>query len=57
MGLTEIVVEKIISSLGISKETIDKIEAIADNIDVKTEDGKTIIEFKIKNITIVIDNN
>jgi hypothetical protein len=57
MGLTEIVVEKIISSLGISKETIDKIEAIADNIDVKTEDGKTIIEIKLKNITIVIDNN
>lgn len=57
MGLSEIVIDKIISALGVSRETIDKIEAIVDNIDVTTEDGKTIIAIKIKNITIVIDNN
>ena len=57
MGLKEIVIDQIVSTLGISKETIDKIEAMADNIDIKQEDGKTTIEINLKKITIVIDNN
>ena len=41
--------------LGINQEMVDKFRSIIDNIDIRNEDEKTVIEIKMKNITIVID--
>lgn len=55
MGLTSIVLQQVMKELGITEEMVDKIKSIIDNVDVQQYNGKTVIEIKTKNITIVID--
>jgi hypothetical protein len=55
MGLTDILINNVIEKLGIKKENIDKLQTIIDNIEVKSEDGQTIIEINLKKIKIVIE--
>lgn len=58
MALTDILIRRIISAIGFSKESVDKIESMIDNISInKHDDGKTTIEIKLNKITITIDNN
>tara|TARA_Y100001951_G_C11288515_1_gene270458 strand:- start:921 stop:1073 length:153 start_codon:yes stop_codon:yes gene_type:complete len=46
---------KVMEELGITQEMVDKIKSVIDNVDIQKYDNKTVIEFKLKNITVVID--
>jgi len=55
MSLTSIVLKQVMEELGITKEMVDKIKSVIDNVDIQEYGEKTIIEIKMKNISIVID--
>tara|TARA_R110002051_G_scaffold279607_1_gene341087 strand:- start:959 stop:1147 length:189 start_codon:yes stop_codon:yes gene_type:complete len=54
-GLTSIIVKQVMEELGIKQETVDKIQSIIDNVDIQEYDEKTVIQIKIKDITIVVN--
>ncbi len=54
-GLTSVMLRKVMEELGITQEMVDKIKSVIDNVDIQKYDNKTVIEFKLKNITVVID--
>lgn len=45
--VSDVVTKKLLDSLGITQEQVDKIKAIIDNIDIKTENGVTTIQIKL----------
>jgi hypothetical protein len=47
--ISDAVTQKILNSLGITQDQVDKVKAIIDNIDIKTENGVTIIQIKLLN--------
>ena len=47
--VTDIVAQKLLDSLGITQEQVDKVKTIIDNIDIRTENGITIIQLKLSN--------
>lgn len=53
--ITDMIAKKIIEQLGLSKETVDKIQQLVDNVNVQTIDEKTFIEIHLKKITLVIE--
>ena len=55
MGLTSIVLRQVMEELGITEEMVDKIKSVIDNVDIHKYDDQTIIEIKMKKISIVID--
>lgn len=55
MGLTSIVLRQVMEELGITEEMVDKIKSVIDNVDIHKYDEQTIIEIKMKKISIVID--
>ncbi len=54
-GLTSVVLKKVMDELGITQKMVDKVKAVIDNVDIQRYDNKTVIELKLKNITVVID--
>jgi len=54
-GLTSVVLKQIMGELGITQEMVDKIKSMIDNVDIQKYGSKTVIELKLKNITVVID--
>ena len=54
-GLTSVVLKKVMEELGITQIMVDKVKAVIDNVDIQRYDNKTVIELKLKNITVVID--
>ena len=54
-GLTSVVLKKVMEELGITQKMVDKVKAVIDNVDIQRYDNKTVIELKLKNITVVID--
>ena len=55
VGLTSVVLKKVMDELGITQKMVDKVKAVIDNVDIQRYDNKTVIELKLKNITVVID--
>tara|TARA_R110002072_G_scaffold23044_1_gene80109 strand:- start:16 stop:186 length:171 start_codon:yes stop_codon:yes gene_type:complete len=55
MGITSVIINAVMEELGITEEMVDKIKSVIDNVDVQQYNGKTVIQIKTKNITIVID--
>lgn len=47
--ISDAVTQKILNSLGITQDQVDKVKTIIDNIDIKTENGVTIIQIKLLN--------
>lgn len=47
--VSDAVTKKLLDSLGITQEQVDKVKAIIDNIDIKTENGVTTIQIKLLN--------
>jgi hypothetical protein len=47
--VSDVVTKKLLDSLGITQEQVDKVKTIIDNIDVKTENGVTTIQIKLLN--------
>ncbi len=45
--ISDAVTQKLLNSLGITMDQVDKVKNILDNIDIKTEDGVTIIQIKL----------
>lgn len=54
-SIVEGVAKQLLSFLGISEEQVDKVKTIIDNIDIKQENGTTIIEVKTKSVKIIIE--
>ena len=54
-GLTSMIIKQVMAELGIKHETVDKIQSIVDNIDIQQYDQKTVIQLKLKDITIVVN--
>ena len=54
-GLTSMIIKQVMAELGIKQETVDKIQSIVDNIDIQHYDQKTLIQIKLKDITIVVN--
>jgi isopentenyldiphosphate isomerase len=54
-GLTSMLVQKVMAELGIEQKTVDKIQSIVDNVDIREDGDQTIIEIKLNNIKIIID--
>ena len=54
-GLTSMIIKQVMAELGIKQETVDKIQSIVDNIDIQHYDQKTVIQLKLKDITIVVN--
>lgn len=55
MSLTSIVLNEIMEELGITKEMVDKVKNVIDNVDIQKFDDRTIISIKTKNISVIID--
>jgi len=47
--VSDAIAKKLLDSLGITQEQVDKVKAIIDNIDIKTENGVTTIQIKLLN--------
>lgn len=54
MSLSEAIISKILESVGVSKETVDKIKTMIDNVDIKETDTELTISVNLKNINITI---
>lgn len=54
-SIVEGVAKQLLSFFGISEEQVDKVKTIIDNIDIKQENGTTIIEVKTKSVKIIIE--
>ena len=54
-GLTSMIIKQVMAELGIKQETVDKIQSIVDNIDIQHYDDKTVIQLKLKDITVVVN--
>lgn len=54
-SIVESMAKQLLSFLGISEEQVDKVKTIIDNIDIKQENGTTIIEVKTKSVKIIIE--
>ena len=54
-GLTSMIIKQVMAELGIKQETVDKIQSLVDNIDIQQYDQKTVIQLKLKDITIVVN--
>lgn len=54
-GLTSMLVQKVMAELGIQQKTVDKIQSIVDNVDIREDSNQTVIEVKLNNIKIIID--
>jgi|TARA_R110000824_G_scaffold395873_1_gene596912 hypothetical protein len=50
-----VVVNNLLDYLGISKEQVDKVAHMVDNIEVVEEEGETFIDIKIKRIRITLE--
>lgn len=48
-GITDYVIESLLKNFGITREHIDKVRSILDNIDIVNKDGVTTITIKIVN--------
>tara|TARA_B100001113_G_C21107810_1_gene621743 strand:+ start:408 stop:584 length:177 start_codon:yes stop_codon:yes gene_type:complete len=57
MGILDVFLNKIFDELGIDGETVDKLKAIVDNVDVRKEGDKTYIEISMKKITVVLEKD
>lgn len=57
MGILDMFLDKVLKELGINQETVDKLNAIVDNVDVRTEGNKTYIEVSMKKITVVLEKD
>ena len=55
MSLTSIVLNEIMEELGITKEMVDKVKNVINNVDIQKFDDRTIISIKTKNISVIID--
>lgn len=55
MSLKSVIIREVMEELGIKQESVDKIQNVIENIDIQKIEDRTIISFKIKNISIVID--
>lgn len=55
MGITSVIINAVMEELGITEEMVDKIKSVIDNVDIHKYDEQTIIEIKMKKISIVID--
>lgn len=54
-GLTSMLVQKVMAELGIQQKTVDKIQSIVDNVDIREDSNQTVIEVKLNNVKIIID--
>ena len=52
-GLTSMLVKKVMAELGIEQKTVDKIQSVVDNVDIREDGEQTIIEIKLNNIKIL----
>ena len=57
MGILDMFLDKVLKELGINQETVDKLNAIVDNVDVRKEGDKTYIEVSMKKITVVLEKD
>ena len=53
-GLTSVIIEKVMSEFGITKEMVDKVKTIIDHVDIQNFEDRTIVSIKTKDISIVI---
>ena len=51
----EVVVNNLLDYLGISKEQVDKVTKVVDNIEVTNEGKETFIDIKLKKIRITLE--
>ena len=54
-GIVSTIIDKVLDRLGISKEMVEKVKTVVDNVDVQEYGDKTVISIDMKKITIVID--
>lgn len=54
-GIGNVVAGRLLASLGITQDQLDKVKTIVDNIDVKENDSFTEIIINLKKITIKIE--
>jgi len=54
MSISETILNRLLESIGISKETVDKIETMIDNVDIKETDTELTISINLKNINLTI---
>ena len=54
MAITDIIINKLIESLGISRDAIDKIQTVIDNVDIEESEDELKISISLKNINITI---
>jgi len=55
MGITSIILDAVMEELGITKEMVDKIKSMIDNVDIRKDGDQTVIEIKLNNIKVIID--
>lgn len=54
-SITSNIAENLLAFFGISQEHVDKVKTIIDNIDIKQDNGITVIDIKLKNVKITIE--
>lgn len=57
MELKGKIVDILLNELGFSKNDLEKVKAVLDNVEVKNVGGSTVIEIRLDKISIILENS
>lgn len=57
MELKGKIVDILLNELGFTKNDLEKVKAVLDNVEVKNVGGSTTIEIRLNKISVILENN
>lgn len=57
MELKGKIVDILLNELGFSKNDLEKVKAVLDNVEVKNVGGSTVVEIRLNKISVILENN
>lgn len=57
MELKGKIVDILLNELGFTKNDLEKVKAVLDNVEVKNVGGSTMIEIRLNKISVILENN
>ena len=57
MELKGKIVDILLNELGFSKNDLEKVKAVLDNVEVKNVGGSTVVEIRLNKISVILENS
>lgn len=57
MELKGKIVDILLNEFGFTKNDLEKVKAVLDNVEVKTVGGSTVVEIRLNKISVILENN